>query len=263
MRKPFHRSRRLLGLTRSAWDAARVDQAAASPRLARLFPAPVAVIVLLGVIVAVAVAAGVARLSTPTPSAASTPTATHSSTPAPDDSGPDITGSKESASASAGSTVVVHVVGHVGRPGLVTLRAGARVADALDAAGGPSADADLTDINLARPVEDGEQVHVFAQGEAPADAAGAAASGAGTGAGQSGTASASGSGGGGGSGGVVNINSASAADLEALPGIGPSLAQRIIDSRQQDGRFSSVDDLQRVSGIGTKTLDKLRSRVRV
>jgi competence protein ComEA len=141
--------------------------------------------------------------------------------------------------------VVVHVVGQVLRPGLVTVPVGARVADAVAAAGGPVRGADLAAINLARLVSDGEQIRVPAPGEvvtglgAPGGAGAAAPST------------------------VVDLNTATLADLDSLPGIGPVLAQRVLDWRFEHGRFTTVDELGEVAGIGDRMLSQLRAKVRV
>lgn len=153
---------------------------------------------------------------------------------------------------SAGS-VYVHVLGEVARPGLYVLDDGARVAEVLAAAGGTLPTADLTAVNLARPLADGEQIVVPAIG---AELGGAGASGGGAGAAGSG-------GGSGGAGGLIDLNTADAATLDQLPRIGPALAQRIIDWRTANGRFTSVDDLLGVSGIGEKMLAGIRDLVRV
>ena len=144
-------------------------------------------------------------------------------------------------------TVVVSVVGQVTAPGLVTLPAGSRVADALAAAGGLLPEADPASVNAAAVVSDGQQIAVGVPGAAGAGAdagAGAAASGAA-------------------SGGPVDLNTATPADLDALPGIGPVLAQRIVDHRTAHGRFTSVDQLDDVSGIGPTIFADLAERVRV
>jgi competence protein ComEA len=155
----------------------------------------------------------------------------------------------------APTEVVVHVVGQVGKPGLVRLRVGARVADALEAAGGATRRADVAALNLARVVVDGEQILVPKPGESPppAGAVGSGASGGAAGAG----------GGGGGAGGLVNLNTADLAALDSLPGVGPVLAQRILDWRTEHGRFTSVEELGEVSGIGDKMLSQLRPKVTV
>ncbi len=169
-------------------------------------------------------------------------------------SGPSPPGSAPPA-ATAGAQdheLVVHVVGQVVRPGLVRLRQGARVADAISAAGGTRSGADVGALNLARPVVDGEQVRVPKPGEslaAPDGAGGPMRAGSG-GTGASGASDA-----------PVSLNSADAATLDTLSGVGPVLAQRIIDWRTEHGRFTSVDELGEVSGIGDKLMAQLRPKV--
>ncbi|MEV0892446.1 helix-hairpin-helix domain-containing protein [Promicromonospora sp. NPDC050262] len=154
----------------------------------------------------------------------------------------------------AGGGLLVHVVGEVARPGLVTLPDGARVADAVEAAGGVTRKADLAAVNLARAVVDGEQLYVPRPGEpVPGTAA----------AGADGPAAPGGGGGAGSAGGAVDINTADAAGLEALPGVGPSIAQAIVEWRETNGAFASVDELDDVPGIGPATLDELRDSARV
>lgn len=148
--------------------------------------------------------------------------------------------------AETSSTVVVSVIGRVKRPGLVTLPTGARVADALAAAGGLLPNTDAASVNLAAVVSDGEQVAVGLPGAA--GASGAVGSGASP---PSGPAA------------LINLNTATAADLDALPGIGPVLAQRIIDYRDQQGRFTAVDQLDDVPGIGPAIAAQLAKRVTV
>lgn len=144
--------------------------------------------------------------------------------------------------AGARTTVVVSVVGLVVSPGLVTLPEGARVADAVAAAGGLLPEADPASVNLAAVVTDGQQVAVGVPG-----AAGPAAGAAG------GPAPA----------GPLDLNTATVADLDALPGIGPVLAQRIVDHREQHGRFASVEQLDDVPGIGPAVYGELADLVRV
>lgn len=156
--------------------------------------------------------------------------------------------SSPAVTATRASRVAVHVVGQVRHPGVVDLPAGARVQQALAAAGGALPAADLARVNLARFVVDGEQVVVPRPGEAAALVAGPVAPGSGG----TGTAIA-----------PVDLNAAGAADLDALPGVGPVLARRILDWRSQHGRFSSVDELGEVSGIGEAVLSRLRPLVRV
>lgn len=151
-------------------------------------------------------------------------------------------------------TVFVHVVGEVREPGVVEVPGDSRVRDAVEAAGGASEAAVLAGVNLARIVVDGEQIVV-------PDAALFAATQNG-GPGIDGGASAGGAASGGDADGVVDLNTASAAQLETLPRVGQALAQRILDWRAANGRFSSVDQLLEVPGIGGKTLDGFRDRVR-
>jgi competence protein ComEA len=155
----------------------------------------------------------------------------------------------------ASGVVFVHVAGAVRRPGLVELPTGSRVADAVEAAGGPSRRAATASVNLARPVVDGEQVLVLRRGDPGASAAGAVtsqppgAAGAGTPGGPGGA--------------LLDLNAATLEQLDALPGIGPVLAQRILDWRTANGRFTAVDELAEVTGIGEATLSELRPAVRV
>lgn len=153
--------------------------------------------------------------------------------------------------ATADGEVVVHVVGQVLRPGVVRLPAGARIADAVEAAGGATTTADLSSVNLARVVVDGEQVLVPLPGQAvapaPQSAGGAVAPPDPTPDGRS----------------VVDLNTADLGQLDALPGIGPVLAQRILDWRSEHGRFTSVDELSEVRGIGPAALARLDGLVGV
>lgn len=149
--------------------------------------------------------------------------------------------------------VLVHVAGAVVNPGVVELVEGARVLDALARAGGAADDAELSAVNLARVVVDGEQIVVPRVGEVPAATSGAPGSGGATGGGAGGGAGA----------GLVNLNVADAAALQTLPGVGPALAARIIAWRDENGPFRSVDELLAVSGIGDKTLEGFRELVTV
>jgi competence protein ComEA len=145
------------------------------------------------------------------------------------------------AAAHSAATVVVSVVGLVARPGLVTLAEGSRVADAVAAAGGLLPEADPASVNLAAVVADGQQVAVGVPGATGAAGPSAA----------------------GGGGGPVNLNTATATDLDALPGIGPVLAQRIVDYRERQGRFTTVEQLDDVPGIGPAIYDQLKALVAV
>lgn len=152
--------------------------------------------------------------------------------------------SKKSSSA---AEVYVDVDGAVASPGVYRLKEGARVSQAIDAAGGLTTEADVTGLNRASKVADGQKIYVPTVGE---QQAAAVTSGADSGASPTSGAGASS--------GLVNINTASAAELQTLSGIGPSMAQSIIDERTQNGAFASVDDLMRVSGIGEKKLSKIK-----
>ncbi|GAA3335066.1 ComEA family DNA-binding protein [Curtobacterium albidum] len=167
------------------------------------------------------------------------------------------------APSSTAALVSVYVVGAVARAGVVELPDGSRVQAAIERVGGATDVADLTRVNLARPVVDGERLYVPAVGETevPAalgpDVAGGAGGGAGAGAGGGSAAGA------GGAGDVVDLNRADQATLETLPGIGPALAARIISWRDEHGGFTTVEDLLDVSGIGDTRFAELRERVRV
>ncbi|GAB3562495.1 ComEA family DNA-binding protein [Arthrobacter alkaliphilus] len=150
--------------------------------------------------------------------------------------------------------LVVHVAGAVKNPGIVRVPAGARVFDAIAAAGGADSAAQLDSLNLAAVVEDSAKIHVPRIGEAlPSQRAGpvgSAPAADGTGAGTSGE-------------GKVNLNTATAEELGALPRIGPVLAQRIVDWRQKHGPFASVEDLDAVDGVGPKMMEALLPLVTV
>jgi competence protein ComEA len=161
---------------------------------------------------------------------------------------PPLKPSTRAASTVAAAAVVVDVVGAVRRPGLYRLPEGSRVADAVARAGGLSRKAVRSLVNLAAPVADGQQVLV-ASSVAGAPGAPVAAGGAAGGApGMPAT-------------GPVHLNSATVEQLDALPGVGPVTAQKILDYRTQHGLFQSVDELDAVSGIGPAKLDSLRDLV--
>ncbi len=164
-------------------------------------------------------------------------------------------GSDPAGSAEPAAALTVHVTGLVRHPGVVTVPQGARVVDAIGAAGGPRGRADLTLLNLAQPVVDGSQVLV----PGPPGGGGRQASGASplpsTTAGPLPPATTPGEGA------LVPVNAASAAELEALDGIGPVLAERIVAWREANGPFAAVEELLEVSGIGPVLLEQLRSEV--
>ena len=234
--------RRMAALTKAVYDSALTeDDEPAEPSVARLLPGGASVAALIVVVVLIA-AMGVwrhavarehsqalAQSSSEREESEAAPVATSPSPSAP-------------ASASAGDrtdAVVVYVSGAVASPGVLTLPASSRVIDAITAAGGATPEADLESINLARILVDGEQIRVAVVGETPP-----AASEAGTPAGT-----------------CVRLTTATEAELQTLPGIGPALAQRIISYRATHPRLSSVEELDDVPGIGPSLIEKIRPGV--
>ena len=141
----------------------------------------------------------------------------------------------------------VHVTGAVCQPAVYTLPAGSIVQGAVDAAGGPASDADLDRINLAVELRDQQQVYVPHRGEtSPAPLASGGVSG-----------------GGGAAGALINVNTATAAELEKLPRIGPTMAQRILDYREANGPFATVEDIQNVPGVGPATFEGFKDLITV
>jgi competence protein ComEA len=181
------------------------------------------------------------------------------------------TGSSEAASSGLGQTsgaataaepspstspdVMVYVCGAVNSPGVVRLPAGARVTDALEIAGGPTGKAELAAVNLAAPVTDGQQIVVPEKGAAGAVAAapasGSTSGGLGTAAAASGPAA------------LVNINTASLEELDALDGVGPSTAQKIVDYRTANGGFKTIDEIKEVPGIGDAKFAAMQDSITV
>lgn len=160
-------------------------------------------------------------------------------------------GTGPTSSASARTSLAAHVIGEVKHPGLVTLPAGARVDDAITAAGGLTSRANPGDLNLAQPLQDGQQVVIGSAGKPGGEVRGpaAAAPSGGTSAGTASTST------------KVNLNTASGTELETLPGVGPATAQKIITWREQNGRFRTVEQLKDVQGIGPKTYADIAPRV--
>lgn len=154
--------------------------------------------------------------------------------------------------ATSPKSIMVHVLGAVARPGVVSLPAGSRVADALAAAGGLSEDADPAQLNLAAPVEDGCQILIGTRASPSGEVRGPGSVGGGT-APAAGTSSGT----------QLDLNAATQAQLEALPGVGPVTAQKIIEWRTKHGRFTRVEQLQEIDGIGPKTYAQIAPRVRV
>ncbi|WP_306747163.1 ComEA family DNA-binding protein [Saccharothrix yanglingensis] len=206
------------------------DAAAPSPPpplgglLRRLLPAPSSVpprrrVVLAGVVAAVALVVALA-LWWQRPVA---------------ESPPDLPVAEAAAVTHVEQHLVVDVVGLVPTPGLVTVPSGARVADALKAAGGPNPGVDLSPLNLARKVTDGEQIAVGVPAPHSTDSATE----------------------------PLNLNTATEEQLDTLPGVGPVTAQRIVDRRQKRGPFTSIDQLGEIEGIGDAKLAKLTELVRL
>lgn len=156
--------------------------------------------------------------------------------------------------AAVSSELMIHAAGQVISPGVYRLPGGSRVADAVAAAGGVAPDGDADGLNLAAPLADGQRVYVPAVGEVdpasvpPGGMTGVQAPGQPT----AGAAP-----------GPLDLNEATAAELEALPGVGPALAAAIVEDRQRNGPFAAIEDLDRVSGIGPAKLAALRGQVRV
>ncbi|MFD1366708.1 helix-hairpin-helix domain-containing protein [Actinoplanes sichuanensis] len=153
-----------------------------------------------------------------------------------------VSGVTPAASVAPVGELVVAVGGKVRKPGLVRLAAGSRVADALEAAGGAQPGVDVAPLNLARKVVDGELIMVGVS-PPPGAATGGAAPGA--------------------AGGLINLNTATLGQLDTLPGVGPVLAQRILDARDAQGGFRAVTDLRKVDGIGESRYEQLKDLVTV
>lgn len=136
------------------------------------------------------------------------------------------------------NSLLVHVVGKVFRPGVYPMVSGARVNDAIAAAGGALKGVDLSEINLARKVVDGEQIYVgiesFTRNSSGSTRVGS---------------------------GKININRANASQFESLPKIGPVIAKRIMDFRKLNGQFAALEDIQKVTGIGAKTFARIKDRI--
>lgn len=201
--------------------------------------------VLLGVcVVAMVVTAWFTLRAHPEPEPVDGDANSGTSSPEPDTELSPQAGSQQESATPTGD-VVVHVGGDVDEPGVYTLPVGSRVADALDAAGGPTAGADSGTLNLARPLVDGEQILLGATpASAPAGAPGPKVGG------KDGSV-------------PLDLNTATAQQLQELPGVGPVLAERITDHRSENGRFTTVEQLHEVSGIGEARFSDISELVRV
>ncbi|NQW33754.1 MAG: helix-hairpin-helix domain-containing protein [Acidimicrobiaceae bacterium] len=151
-------------------------------------------------------------------------------------------------------SITVHVAGAVNNPGVYKLRSGARFNDGVIAAGGATDQADLNSVNLAMLLNDGEQIYILKRNEKPhtitAQRSPSSATGGSASSGNPKVA-------------IININTASLAELEQLPGVGPSTAKAIIDYREKNGAFVTVQDLINVRGIGPAKLDEILPQARV
>ncbi len=232
----------MAALTKAVYDSALAeDDEPAEPSVARFLPGGATVAALIVVVVLIA-AVGVWRHAAAREHAQAF--AQSSSEREESEAAAVATGPSPSAPASASAgdrtdAVVVYVSGAVASPGVLTLPTSSRVIDAITAAGGATPEADLESINLARILVDGEQIRVGIVGESPP-----AASEAGTPAGT-----------------CVRLTTATEAELQTLPGIGPALAQRIISYRATHPRLSTVEELDDVPGIGPSLIEKIRPGV--
>lgn len=209
-------------------------------------PIPGAAVAAVALVAVVVVIAGVLLTRRPAPAPAVVlPSADQATAPT---TGGAATG--EGAPDRPGGTITVHAAGALANPGVYVLAAEARVADLVAAAGGPRPDADVDQLNLATRLGDGERVYLPRKGETPAGAPPPGASSLGAGAA---TTRAQ----------LLDLNTATAAQLDALPGVGPSIAAAIVEHRTRNGRFRSVDDLLDVPGIGPAKLGVIRPLVRV
>ncbi len=229
----------MAALTKAVYDSALTeDDEPAEPSVARLLPGGATVAALIVVVVMIA-AVGVWRHAA---RVERSPSLAQSASQQSGDVTPS-TGEPPQPAASpsnGGGDVVVYVSGAVAAPGVLTLPATSRVLDAITAAGGALPEADLESINLARILVDGEQIRVGVVGETPPPASA-----------EAGTAARS----------CVCLATATEADLQTLPGIGPALAQRIISYRSTHPRLNSVEELDDVPGIGPSLIEKIRPGV--
>ena len=167
-------------------------------------------------------------------------------------------------------TIVVHISGAVNIEGIVELEAGSRIANAIEKVGGVKENADMTDINLAYPLEDGMKIHIPTKEETEANknnenmidesyvtsSSGGVSSKEDTNSTQGSSSTST-------SNEKVNINTATQEELDTLPGIGPSIASKIIDYREQNGKFNSIEEIKEVSGIGDAKYEKIKDSITI
>ena len=266
MRTPVHEwlaRRRLRALTRAVYTSAVEEDPADADdpgRKARLAPSGASTCAVIVTIIVVSLCAlwRLGPSGTPAPGSPAQSSGPAQSAGAPDEDGrtnaaqgaaPAPDGTRPSSARAAGARsnrgsqaagttrAVVYVTGRVASPGLLTMPAGSRVGEAIEAAGGPVEGADLESLNLARVIADGEHIVVPAQGAAPVPAGTGAPEGAK----------------------CVNLNAASEQELQELDGVGPAMASRIAQYRAAHGTITSVDELDDVPGIGPALLEKIRS----
>lgn len=155
-------------------------------------------------------------------------------------------------------TIVIHITGEIKKEGVIYLEKGARIIDAIKEAGGETKEADLSQVNLAYELQDGQKIYIPSKNEKisqyiiSTNGETIDSNGANTGNGSTSTSK---------EGAKVNINTATQNELDGLPGIGPALAQRIIDFREENGNFKSIEDIQNVKGIGDSKFDEIKDKI--
>lgn len=165
------------------------------------------------------------------------------------------TNSTEENSETEENIIVVHVTGEVKNPGIVRVKEGSRIEDIIEAAGGLTENADITNVNLAYLVEDGMKIRIPSNNEEDLASKNYITSDSGNGVLISEEEDSNSN--------IVNINEATQTDLETLPGIGPSLATRIIEYREENGRFKEIEDLKKVRGIGDSKFENIKEYIKV
>lgn len=154
--------------------------------------------------------------------------------------------------------IVVHITGEVKKEGVIYLKKGARIVDAIKEAGGETKEADLSQVNLAYELQDGQKIYIPNKNEKVSQyiisTNGETIDSNGANTGNESTSTSK-------EGAKVNINTATQNELDGLPGIGPALAQRIIDFREENGNFKSIEDIQNVKGIGDSKFDEIRDKI--